>query len=52
MIALSNAGFDSAYQVAFYSKQEFMAKYSDKFPNATEAEQTYTKASEINGAAP
>lgn len=51
MIALSKAGFDSAYQVAFYSKGEFMAKYGSQFPNQAEAEQTYTKASEINSVA-
>jgi hypothetical protein len=51
MIALSKAGFDSAYQVAFYSKAEFMAKYGNQFPTQAEAEQTYTKASEINSAA-
>ncbi len=53
MIALSNAGFDSAYPGSFFfiPKAEFMAKYSDQFPSATEAEQTYIKASEINGVA-
>jgi hypothetical protein len=50
MISLSKAGFDSAYQVAWYSKSEFVSKYGSQFPNLAEAELTYTKASEINSA--
>ncbi len=47
MIALSNTGITSAYQLSKYSKSEFMAKHGEAFPNAKEAEKTFTKANEV-----
>lgn len=51
MIALSNAGITAAYQVASFTKGEFMKKYSGQFPNVQEAELTYAKASEVHSTA-
>jgi hypothetical protein len=51
MIALSNAEVHSAYQITRFSKGEFMAKYGQEFPNVTQAESTYIKATEVHSAA-
>lgn len=51
LTVLSNSGFTSAYQIARYSKQEFIALTGDRFPNVQEAEKTYQKAQEVYSAA-
>lgn len=51
MIALSKAGLTSAWQIARYTKQEFISKAGASFPSLQEAEMTYNKASEVYSAA-
>ncbi len=50
MVALSKSGLYSAYQIAGYTKNEFLQAYGENFPNTVEAEMTYNKAVEINNA--
>lgn len=50
MTALVKNGLTSAYQIAKYTKSEFMSANGKNFPNITEAELTYTKASEVYSA--
>jgi hypothetical protein len=47
MSALADQGLSSAYEIVQYSRAQFMAKFAGKFPNATEASLTYTRAQEI-----
>lgn len=51
MVALSKSGLTSAYQIARYTKQEFISKAGEAFPSVQEAEMTYNKASEVYSAA-
>ena len=51
MIALSNTGIDSAYQVMKYTRGEFLEKYSANFPTPQEAMLTYNKAQQIHSTA-
>jgi hypothetical protein len=51
MAALSKTGLYSAYQVAKYTKQEFIAKHGEAFPTLQQAEMTYNKANEVYSAA-
>ena len=51
MIALSNAGLTSAYEIARYTKTEFIAKHGESFPNTKEAEMIYMKANEVYSSA-
>jgi hypothetical protein len=50
LIALANSGINSAYQIAKYTKSEFLAAHGDSFPEMRQAELTYTKASEVYSA--
>ena len=50
MKTLSGLGLTSAYQVARFTKNEFLAAHGTSFPSFEEAEQTYTKANEIYNA--
>lgn len=50
MTAMAAAGLTAAYQVARYTKTEFMTAYGKIFPNTTQAEQAYTKSAEVYSA--
>lgn len=50
MVALSDAGLTSAYEIARIPEQAFMAKYGDAFPSTVEAELSYRKAAEVHSA--
>jgi hypothetical protein len=50
MIALSKSGLYSAYQIAAYTKNEFLQTHGESFPGRDEAEMVYNKAIDINNA--
>ena len=48
MVALSNLGLNSAYQITRESKAVFMQKYAGEFPEPTQAELVYRKAQQVH----
>ncbi len=50
MTALALKGISSAYEIAGYTKSEFLSAYGNGFPTQLEAELTYTKANEVYSA--
>lgn len=50
MMAMSRAGLHSAYQIAKFTKAEFLSAHGPEFPNMEEAEMIYTKAAEVYSA--
>lgn len=51
MIAMSQNGIHSAYQIARYTESEFMARYGKSFPNSVEAKKVFAKGNEVYSAA-
>ena len=47
MIALAKNGITSSYQLAKYTKSEFLSVHGEDFPSLTEAEMVYTKSNEV-----
>jgi hypothetical protein len=50
MTVLANKQIYSAYQIAKYTKNEFLAAHGDSFTDMKQAELTYTKANEVYSA--
>ncbi|MBL0007100.1 MAG: hypothetical protein IPP25_07910 [Saprospiraceae bacterium] len=50
LAALADTGYHSAYQIAKYTKNEFLMAHGERFPDMKQAELTYTKASEVYSA--
>lgn len=47
MVVLADKGINSAYQIAKYTKNEFLSAHGDSFPDFQQAEMTHTKANEV-----